>query len=167
VPPTRLAFVRPPGGFGGKAGRTLTAALDALVDLSRQVIGATLEASQELPSGASFGGLRGGFARLTSTAATLHGYSFVPGVALNGVFPVRSGQLQPATIRISGAKASAGTVTFGHGKRVRGILGGRHFNVSLASVHVSRTGADGWPEHLLHFPLAGLVEHRARLLPGF
>ena len=40
------------------------AVLDTLVDLNRQVIGATLQANQQLPTGASFGGLRGGYARL-------------------------------------------------------------------------------------------------------
>ena len=163
---TRLAFVRPPHSFGGKAGRTLTAVLDALVDLGRQVIGATLQASQELPSGASFGGLRGGYARLTSSSATLHGYAFVPGVALNGVFPVRGGQLQPATIHISGANASSGTVTFSHSKHVRGVLGGRRFNVSLASVHISRLmGNREWPSSRITFPLAPLVAAERTRLP--
>ena len=77
--PTKLANVRPPGGLGGRAGKTLVAVLDTLVDLNRQVIGATLQADAELPSGSSFGGLRGGFARLTSSAAILKGSRSSPG----------------------------------------------------------------------------------------
>ena len=48
------------------AGRTLTAVLDTILDLNRQVIGATLQANQALPSGSSFGGLRGGYAQLVA-----------------------------------------------------------------------------------------------------
>src|SRR5207302_7040190 len=169
VPPRSLVQVHTPPGLPGRAGRTLTAAIDAIVDLDRQVISATLQADQELPSGSSFGGLRGGYARLTSSAATLHRYAFVSGVALNGVFPVREGQLQPATITISGAQASHGTVTFTGGKRVAGTLGGRRFDVSLAKVKLSRAhagpwpGAGEWPARARVFPLAGLVERRSRL----
>jgi pimeloyl-ACP methyl ester carboxylesterase len=158
IAPTRLASVRPPPGLQGKPGRTLTAVLDAIVDLNRQVIGATLEADQEPPSGSSFGGLRGGFARLTSSAATLRDFSFVPGVGLTGTFPIRDGQLQPSTIRVSGADASPGNVTFGGGRSVRGTLGGRHFDVSLATVRLSRAPAPGaWPARPVRFPLPALV----------
>ena len=65
------------------------AVLDTLVDLNRQVIAATLQADAELPSGSRFGGLRGGYAKLTNTAATLRNFSFVPGVQLTATFPVR------------------------------------------------------------------------------
>ena len=64
--------------------------------------------------------------------------SFVPGVELSGTFPVRNGKLQPATIRVSGSEASPGTVRIGSGTRVTGTLAGRHFNVSLAKVKLSR-----------------------------
>ena len=132
-----------PPGLRGKPGRTLTAVLDAIVDLDRQVVAATLQAEQELPSGSSFGGLRGGYARLTSSAAILKGFSFVRGVTLSGAFPVKNHELQPATIRISGASASRGTVRLSANKRVSGTLGGRRFNVSLASVRLS--SAQGRP----------------------
>ena len=138
IAPARLAYVHPPRGLGGKPGRTLTAVLDAIVDLNRQVIAATLQADQELPSGSSFGGLHGGYAKLTSSAAILRGFSFVAGVQLSGTFPVKNGELQPATIRISGADAPQGSVRFGSGKHVTGTLGGRRFDVSLAKVRLSR-----------------------------
>ncbi len=152
VTPTRLAFVRPAPGLPGRAGRTLVAVLDTLVDLNRQVISATLQANQQLPAGASFGGLRGGYARLSSTALTLHRFAFVPGVELNGSFPVRSGELQAASIRISGSQASHGTVRVGSGfKRVSGDLEGHRFSLSVARVRLSRAGAGAWPS------LAGLA----------
>jgi pimeloyl-ACP methyl ester carboxylesterase len=162
IAPTKLAYVRSPPGLGGKPGRTLVAVLDAIVDLDRQVVAATLQADQELPSGSSFGGLRGGYARLTTSAAILHNFSFVSGVKLSGVFPVKGGELQPATIRISGSAASAGTVRFGVGKRVTGTLGGRRFNVNLAKVKFSRTSGGEWPQHPLVFPLPGLIERGPR-----
>ena len=162
VAPRRLAYVHPPSALHGKAGRTLAAVLDAIVDLDRQVVAATLQAEQELPSGSSFGGLRGGYARLTSTAATLKGFSFVSGVSLTGAFPVRDHELQPATIRIGGSSAAHGTVTLAADKRVSGTLGGKRFNVSLTRVKLSRSGGPGeWPSHTVRLPLPGLVAERA------
>jgi len=145
--PTKLAYVHPPGTLGGAPGKTLVAVLDTLLDLSRQIISATLQADQELPSGASFGGLRGGYARLTSSKALLHEFSFVPGVTLSGTLPVSGGKLKPATIRVGGAFAAAGEVTLGAGsKRVSGTLDGRRFDIPLATVKLaSARAASGWP----------------------
>ncbi|HTA35816.1 MAG TPA: alpha/beta hydrolase [Solirubrobacteraceae bacterium] len=162
VAPRKLAYVKAPSGLSGKPGRTLTAVLDAIVDLDRQVVAATLQAEQELPSGASFGGLRGGDARLTSTAATMNGFSFVSGVALNGTFPVKNHELQPATIRISGATAARGTVHLSADKRVSGTLGGKRFNVSLAKVKLSSAGGAGeWPSRPLLLPRPALAHEAA------
>jgi pimeloyl-ACP methyl ester carboxylesterase len=162
IAPRKLAYVHAPAGLKGKSGRTLTAVLDAIVDLDRQVVAATLQAEQELPSGSSFGGLRGGYARLTSTAATMKGFSFVTGVALSGTFPVKDHELQPATIRISGASAAAGTVRLSANKHVSGTLGGKRFDVSLAKVKLSRVGTGGeWPSAKVELPLAGLVAEAA------
>jgi pimeloyl-ACP methyl ester carboxylesterase len=161
VVPRKLAYVHAPSGFKGKPGRTLTAVLDAIVDLDRQVVAATLQAESELPNGSSFGGLRGGYARLTASAATLKGFSFVNGVTLSGTFPVRNHELQPATIRISGASAAHGTVRLSADKRVSGTLGGRRFNVSLAKVKLSRAGGPGeWPTRPVQLPLPKLVDGR-------
>jgi pimeloyl-ACP methyl ester carboxylesterase len=148
ITPTRLASVQPPAQLGGRPGQTLVAVLDTLLDLNRQVISATLQADQALPSGSSFGGLHGGYAKLTSSAAILHDLSFVPGVDLTGSFPVRNGQLQAATITISGASAAAGSVRLGSGSaQVTGILGGRSFDVNIAKVRLSRAHPDAgeWP----------------------
>jgi pimeloyl-ACP methyl ester carboxylesterase len=155
--PTSLRSVRPIPGLRGKPGRTLTAILDTMVDLSRQVIGATLQVDQELPSGSSFGGLHGGFARLTSAAVRLSHYSFVSGVELTGTFAVHDGQIRPATVKISGAAASHGTVRLGSAKSVSGTLESRHFNVSIANVKLADASAGAWPTRPLNFPLPGLV----------
>ncbi len=66
ITPRKLSLVKAVGGVPGRAGSTLAVVLDTILDLERQVVGATLQADQELPSGSSFGGLRGGFARITS-----------------------------------------------------------------------------------------------------
>jgi pimeloyl-ACP methyl ester carboxylesterase len=159
--PTKLAYVHAPPALGGAPGRTLTAVLDTIVDLNRQVIGATLQADRELPSGSSFGGLRGGYAKLGASSVTLKNLAFVPGVQLSGTIPVKAGTLQTATIRVTGTTASPGTVTVGStSKQVIGALGGRRFDVSLATVKLSRvsSAASEWPSHPVSFPLAGLVE---------
>ncbi len=166
VAPRKLAYLHSPQGLAGKPGRTLTAVLDAIVDLDRQVVAATLQAEQELPSGSSFGGLRGGYAKLTSSAAALRNFSFVAGVKLSGTFPVKNHELQPATIRISGGSAAPGSVRLSSDKRVTGVLGGRRFNVSLTKVKLSRAsaGEGDWPKRA-RFPLPGLVREGSHDLP--
>jgi pimeloyl-ACP methyl ester carboxylesterase len=141
VTPTKLALVNAVGGVQGRAGSTLAVVLDTIIDLERQVIGATLQAEQELPSGSSFGGLRGGFARITSSALTLHRLSFVGGVELSGTFAVEKGRLRPANIRVEGSQAARGTVRIGASARVSGALGGVRFSVSLAKVRLASAGA--------------------------
>jgi pimeloyl-ACP methyl ester carboxylesterase len=144
--PTRLAYVHAPATLGGRPGRTLVAVLDTLVDLNRQVIAATLQANEKLPSGSSFGGLRGGYAKLTSSSAVLKSFSFVPGVQLTATFPVRGGKLQATSIQISGRQAAPGSVRFGaSSEHVTGTLAGRRFDVSLAKVKLSRVGPGEWP----------------------
>ncbi len=160
ITPTSVARLHAPRGLPGKPGRTLVAVLDTIVDLNRQVAAAILQADEQLPSGSSFGGLHGGYARLTSSAASLRHLSFVAGVQLTGTLPVRNGRLQTATIRITGSAASPGTVTIGSGTRITGTLAGRRFDVDLATVRLSRAGeAQGWPAYPVLPPLAALVEH--------
>jgi hypothetical protein len=151
ITPKRLALVKAIGGLSGRAGSTLTAVLDTIVDLERQVIGATLEADRELPSGSSFGGLRGGYARFTATALQLRRLSFVDGVQLSGSFPVTHGHLRATDLRVEGSQAAQGTVHVGTGARVSGTLGGRRFDVNLAKAKLSSAGAtetsarSSWP----------------------
>ncbi len=160
--PTKLAYVHPVPGLSGKPSLTLTAVLDTIVDLNRQVVGATLQADAQLPSGSSFGGLRGGYAQLSPSKLQLNRFTFVPGVELSGIFPVKSGQLQSTTLRITGSSASNGTVRVSSGKQVTGDLGGKRFNVNVANVKLSRaSGSDvEWPSAPIIFPLGKLARLR-------
>ncbi len=141
ITPSKLAAVRPVGGLSGVRGSTLAVVLDTILDLERQVVGATLQADQELPSGSRFGGLRGGYAQITSSALRLHRLSFVGGVQITGSFPVVHGHLRTAELRVEGSKAARGTVRVGASTKVSGVLGGRRFDVSLAKVKLARAGA--------------------------
>ncbi len=154
IVPSKLSLVKPVGSVAGTPGRTLAVVLETIVDLEQQLIGATLQAEQELPSGASFGGLRGGYARITSSALTLHRLSFVGGVQLSGSFPVANGRLQAADLHVEGSAAARGMVRIGASAHVSGTLGGRHFDVDLAKVKLARTNGRapsgdssnrGWP----------------------
>jgi len=160
--PTKLAYVHPVPGLNGKPSLTLTAVLDTIVDLNRQVVGATLQADAQLPSGSSFGGLRGGYAKLSSSKLQLNRLTLVPGVELSGTFPVKNGQLQSTTLRITGSSASNGTVRVGSGKQVTGTLGRKRFNVDVANVKLSRAGANEaeWSSTPLAFPLGKLARLR-------
>ncbi len=159
ITPTKLAYIHPPLVLGGKTGQTLTAVLDTILDLNRQVIGATLQVNAELPAGSSFGGLRGGYAQLNASAVVLKSFSFVPGVQLSGTFPVKDGQLQTATIRVSGPAAAPGAVRLGSGEKASGTLGGRRFAVDIAKVKLARADESGeWPTGRVVFPLPGLLE---------
>jgi pimeloyl-ACP methyl ester carboxylesterase len=161
ITPAKLALVKAVGGVPGRAGSTLAVALDTILDLERQVVGATLQADQELPSGSSFGGLRGGFARITSSALQLHGLSFVGGVGLTGSFPIEDGHLLAANLRIEGSQAARGTIRIGASAHVSGTLGGRRFDVDLAKVKLARAGTDdvqtSWPTMNLSFPAPALA----------
>ena len=144
--PTKLAYVHPVPGLSGRPSLTLTAVLDTIVDLNRQVVGATLQADAQLPSGSSFGGLRGGYAKLSTSKLALTRFTFIPGVELSGTFPVSKGQLQTTTLQITGSSAAHGIVRVGSGKQVTGTLGGKRFNVNIAKVKLSRAGDGGGRE---------------------
>ncbi len=160
ITPTKLAFVKPVGGVKGRAGSTLAVALDTIVDLERQVIGATLQAAQALPSGSSFGGLSGGYARISSSALRLHRLSLVAGVQLSGTFTIVKGRLRPANLRVEGSLAARGTVRIG-APVVSGTLGGRRFSVNIAKVRLARAAAaaSGIPP-ALRFPEPALARLR-------
>jgi pimeloyl-ACP methyl ester carboxylesterase len=153
ITPNELSDVKPVPGLSGNPGRTLTAVLDTLVDLERQVIGATLQAEQELPSGASFGGLHGGYARLSKSEVRLSNFTFVPGVQLSGALPAAGGKLHTIDVRIAGSAAAHGTVVVGSDDRASGTLGGRSFDLSIAKAQLSRAQAAQPLTELLSAPL--------------
>jgi pimeloyl-ACP methyl ester carboxylesterase len=163
VTPSKLEYIQPPATISGRPGKTLVAVLDTLVDLDRQVIAATLQADATLPNGSSFGGLRGGYAKLTSYSAVLEGFSFVPGVQLTATFPLHDGALQAGDIRVSGSAASPGTVRVGAtSKQVTGTLAGRSFDVNLARVHLARAGSPGASSARAEWPSPGAIEGLVR-----
>ena len=151
--PTKLAYVHPPARRPRRPrpGQTLVAVLDTLLDLNRQVIGATLQSNQELPSGASFGGLRGGFAKLTADArddARL--LAFVPGVRLTATFPIRNGKIQPRARRstISGIAATPGTIRVGsatEASRARSPAGPSSLKIAKGQSSSSVSPGRRWP----------------------
>ena len=146
VTPTRLTSVRAPAGLPGRPGQTLVAVLDTLVDLDRQVIGATLQAG-ELPSGARFGGLRGGYARVSATALALHHFSFVAGVELTGTFPISdrraAGRERRHLRQRRRSTAPSASTRISSGRAARSAAG--TFSVLISSAMLSRRGAAGWP----------------------
>jgi pimeloyl-ACP methyl ester carboxylesterase len=162
ITPTKLSAVKPVGGVAGTPGRTLAVVLETIVDLEQQVIGATLQAEQELPSGSSFGGLRGGYAQVTSSALTLHRLSVVGGVQITGSFPVVDGRLQAADLRVEGSQAARGIVRIGASAHVSGTLGGRRFDVDLAKVKLASAGAPSasWPALDVRFRAPALAHIR-------
>jgi pimeloyl-ACP methyl ester carboxylesterase len=162
ITPTKLSDVQPVPGLGGQPGRTLTAVLDTFVDLERQVIGATLQAEQQLPSGSSFGGLHGGYARLSKTAVRLSNFTFVPGVQLSGTLPAAGGKLHTITVRVGGSAAAPGTVVLASGARASGTLGGQRFDLSVAKAHLSGavTVSGEWPSSPRGFALPALARLR-------
>jgi pimeloyl-ACP methyl ester carboxylesterase len=161
--PTKLAYVKPVGGVRGRPGSTLAVALETILDLERQVVGATLQAEQQLPSGASFGGLRGGYARISATSLRLHRLSFVPGVELTATFQIAKGKLQPSVVHVEGTLASRGSLRIGN-PIVTGTLGGEHLRVDLAKVRLASTSASATRTSSarlgLDFPLPALVGRR-------
>ena len=162
ITPRRLAFVKPVSGVPGRPGSTLAVVLETIVDLERQVVGATLQAAQALPSGSSFGGLHGGYARITSSTLRLSRFSFVPGVRVSGSFHIVHGRLLTTVLRVDGSAASRGTVRVGSGSRVSGTLGSRRFSVDLARVRLASAGATDTNRPLidLRFPEPSLARLR-------
>ncbi|HVR05413.1 MAG TPA: alpha/beta hydrolase [Solirubrobacteraceae bacterium] len=148
ITPTSLSAVQPVPGLAGRSGRTLTAVLDTLVDLERQVIGATLQAQENLPSGSSFGGLHGGYAQLSRSTVHLVNFTFVPGVQLSGNLLASNGKLHSIVFRVTGPAAAHGTVTISAGEHASGTLAGRRFDVSIAKARLSRAAAGSNPSAL-------------------
>jgi pimeloyl-ACP methyl ester carboxylesterase len=144
--PSSLAGLAPLPGLPARAGRTLRAVVDTMVDLDRQVIGATLQAEQALPSGSSFGGLRGGYARITSRFVRLHRFSFVAGVRLEGAFPVHKGEVGAATVQVGGSAGAHGSVRIGTSGEVSGELEGHRFQAAASgAAAASVVGSRHWP----------------------
>ncbi|HLI33100.1 MAG TPA: alpha/beta hydrolase [Solirubrobacteraceae bacterium] len=140
IPPQSVNRLRGQPGVAGRAGQTVTAALDTFLALDRIVIAATLQAERSLPSGVSFGGLYGGYARLSATGVRLVRLSFIPGVTLSGDLPVRAGKLLERPLQVGGAAAAHGSILISASGSVSGDLGGHRFDVHIATAELSRSG---------------------------
>ncbi len=164
--PTRMSALRPPHGVAGARGRTVTAAVNTILDLRRTIIELALDWG-ELPLGVSFGGLRGGSASMTKTGAELHDLSYVPGVQLTGL--ISTGILlknngAAASLSVSGSAAAAGHVQVASGGRLSGELAGHRFRADVAAeVKLARAAtatAEPWPGGPFGFPLPALARVR-------
>ncbi len=118
--PARLADVSPAHGYHGRAGRTLDAVGLTIADFARQLtIQLLASSSSDNLTSLSSGGLRAGWAKLSKSGLSFHGYSYVPGVTLSGTV-----KAEKITLRISGKAAAHGTLRLGRHKALVGELGG-------------------------------------------
>lgn len=145
VPPRSLAAVPAYRGVPGRAGRTLTAASRTVTDAVRAQLSSALGGRGT----SGVGGLRAGHLTVEADGLHLHGYSYVPGVAISGVVP--DDPDRPLRLRVSGASAARGTIATGGG-RVSGTLGGYRFDVAAASASAARAPAG--------FPIPALIPVR-------
>ncbi len=140
LPPERLSNVPSAHGYRGRAGRTLTAISLTLADFARQLLLRLLESGGSgigLQGGSlDVGGLRAGWAQLTSAGIELHGYSYVPGVSVSGT--VRAGS---TTLKIGGRAAADGTLRMGAHNKLVGVLGGQQVQLMAGSDASPDTGA--------------------------
>ncbi len=134
--PTRLSEVASAHGYSGRPGRTLQAVKLTVADFGRQLLPALLETLQSTnPLGVSLriGGLRSGWAQLTTGAIRFHDYTYVPGVRISGTLEPTS-----ADLHIGGSAAAHGTLRLGPHHALVGVIGGRHVRIAAAE---ARAGA--------------------------
>jgi pimeloyl-ACP methyl ester carboxylesterase len=123
--PNGLSSQRTFGTLTGRLGRTVGAAIDTLTDVRREVLYETMEG--ETPT--RVGGLRGGFATVSSTGVQLRRVRYVPGVEVSGSAPEGG----TTTLHVRGGGALRGTVTVSADlQRVSGRLGDKPFSIALA-----------------------------------
>ena len=126
-PPLHLAGARTLGTLRGRLGKTVSAALDTVTDLRRQVLYTAFETGA-LPR--RVGALRGGFASVRSTGLRLRDARYVTGVRVSGWAPTNGA----ISLRIRGGGALRGSVTVSADlQRVSGRLGGRRFSIVRSS----------------------------------
>ena len=134
--PSSLAKIPPARDSRGLPGRTLAAVLLTLDDFDRQLELQLVARAEEAGAGLSLrsGGLRAGWAGLTSAALTFSGYSYVPGVTISGRISSSS-----RILRVGGRAAAHGTLRVGPQMQLSGVLGGKR--VRLAATGPQAVGA--------------------------
>jgi len=126
--PRSLEAVAPARGNRGLPGRTLEAVVLTLGDFDRQ-----LELQLAAQSGAlgslslRTGGLRAGWASLTSAALTFDRYSYIPGVTISGRISSTA-----SVLRVGGSAAARGTLRIGPHMTLAGVLGGKRVQLAGA-----------------------------------
>lgn len=144
VAPAKLARVHG-ANVRIKTVNAITATLD---DVRRRFIGDSVAAGHAPRAGSRIGGLRAGYARYTDSGIVLRRISYVPGVAVSGLY--RLGDKSNSTLTVSGRAASHGRITLHGAGRITGRLGGRRLALK-ASAAGART-APAWPLRLPPFP---------------
>ncbi len=156
IPPLAASRLPTSGGLGGTPGHTLTAGVKTIRELERTIVLLGIAFGQ-VPVGARFGGLRGGDASVTKSAVIFNRYSYIPGVELSGVVPLKlllKSEGPSGTLTVSGSSAASGRVRLSTGHRFSGVLGGHSFAVRVGA-RVTRAGLDPegeWPALLPPLP---------------
>jgi hypothetical protein len=161
-PPRKLADVPAFPGIRGRAGRTITAVLDTLLDFDHELDAATLQRGGGLlPVGSRFGGLHGGFLTLTSAGYRLVRFAAIPGVKLSGSFKFKHGKELTSTLVIAGKTAAHGVLRI-NSKRVSGRLEGIRFDVARAKAKLTAAQAreESWPSAPIGLPAPRLTPLR-------
>jgi pimeloyl-ACP methyl ester carboxylesterase len=164
--PARLADVPPAPRYRGRTGRTLRAVELTLADFSRQLLLKLLESSGSSGglslSSLNVGGLRAGFAQLSGSGLSFHGYSYVPGVTISG-----SVKNEKTTLRIGGSAAAHGTLRVGPHKALVGELAGQRVHLSSAPTATAAiVGSDARTSQALGLRGGAAVRAAARRLTG-
>jgi pimeloyl-ACP methyl ester carboxylesterase len=133
IAPTRLAGL----AGAGRPGKTVRAVERTLADVGEVFLGIAADHRKAPRVGTQIGGLRGGFARWTSTGIRLRRVQYVPGVTVSG-FAQRGGTTR---VTVSGAAAAHGTVRVLAGGQVIARLGGRRITGRVPAGTLARAAA--------------------------
>jgi pimeloyl-ACP methyl ester carboxylesterase len=144
VAPTKLARVH----GRSRTIKTVNAVAETLDDVRRHFIGDAVAAGRAPSAGSRVGGLRSGYARYTNSGIVLRRTSYVPGVAVSGLY--RLANKSSSTLTVSGAGAPHGRITLHGDGRITGRLGGHTFKLKAAAARAR--APHRWPLALPPFP---------------
>ncbi len=141
--PTSLRDVPPARGLPLRAGRTLTAAVETYVAMSRDLLAEALSQLILVAAGQTvvrIGGLRAGSVALDRHALVMRGYSYVPGVTVSMRLRLRARSTGGVRFDIGGAAAARGWIQVVR-RGIVGRLGGHRLNVATRAVPTSAFAA--------------------------
>jgi pimeloyl-ACP methyl ester carboxylesterase len=165
-PPLRIGAVSAERGYAGLPGRTLHAIRLTLADFVRESA-LKLGALESLGEATVLrtGGLRAGWAQISSAGLSFHDFSYVPGLSISGTI-----KAEAADVRVQGASAADGTLRLGAHRALVGTLGGRHVTlVANPSATAAIVGVDAEASSQArsgNSTASALAHELARLLPG-